>query len=457
MRRPELIAGPALVALFVAGCARGDEGDAPALDASQAPVVYGADTRLEFFEAPSEALRRLASASSLAVLRRSSLDGAGPDGVRVVAPSLGEARGLCEGERFVEQPAAAVCSSVLVDDDLVLLAGHCVEDERSCEDLLFVAGYYHDAPGALHPLRPEDVFACRRIAALPPGSEGGAEALDVAFVQLDRPVGPELAPAVLAARAPLPGEPVTAIGYGEGLPGKIDAEGRWLGPCAAGGACAEAQIDTFAGSSGGGVFDARLELAGIVVSGRQDHELSEQGCLTVRREPASGVAGEGILLAQPVVQALCEGGWPSERLCGASGRCGDGICALGEDEASCPDDCRAAACGDGRCEGGEWRACSMDCPPTAPGHWTCPPAWYGEGDRCDCACGAPDPDCLRSECAPAEGEPGEPETPAPPPRDAGGCSLSGPQRGSRAAALAGALLALLAALSARRSRRGGAR
>ena len=121
------LAPAALIAWSGAGCAQIQESGGSPLDVSSSPVVYGTDSRLEFFEAPSEELRRLAGASSLAVLRRSSLDGSGPDGVRVVAPSAGEAHGLCETERFVEQPAAAVCSSVLVDDDLLLLAGHCIE------------------------------------------------------------------------------------------------------------------------------------------------------------------------------------------------------------------------------------------------------------------------------------------------------------------------------------------
>ncbi|WP_437506368.1 trypsin-like serine peptidase [Sorangium sp. So ce1099] len=451
------LAPAALIAWVGAGCAQvaqvEESGGSP-LDVSSSPVVYGTDSRLEFFEAPSEELRRLAGASSLAVLRRSSLDGSGPDGVRVVAPSLGEARGLCETERFVEQPAAAVCSSVLVDDDLLLLAGHCIESERSCEDLLFVAGYYYDAPGELHPIGLDDVFACRRLALWRPAGEGSDEALDVAFVQLDRPVRAPLAPAVLAPRAPLPDDAVTAIGHGDGLPGKIDAEGRWLGPCASGGPCGEAQIDTFAGSSGGGVFDARRELAGIVVSGRQDHALSEQGCLTVRTELASAPHGEGILLAQPAVEALCLGGWPSQRLCGAPGACGDAICALGEDESTCPADCRAAECGDGRCEAAEWRACGADCPATAPAHWMCPSLWYGEGGRCDCACGAPDPDCLWSDCDPEDGSaPVEPVAPGAPPGDAGACSLPGPQRSHRGAALAAGLLVFLAGLAALTRRR----
>ncbi|WP_437592051.1 trypsin-like peptidase domain-containing protein [Sorangium sp. So ce1000] len=447
------LAALVLASLFGAGCAWEPPGGAQPLDASASPVIYGVDSRLEFFEPPAEELRRLARSSTLAVFRRSSLDGAGPEGVRVMAPGLREARGLCEGARFADQPSAAVCSGVLVDDDLLLVAGHCIEAEASCADLLFAAGYYYDAPGELHALRPDDVFACRRIAYF---QADGEDALDAAFIQLDRPATPSLLPVVLGAGSPSPGDPVVAIGYGEGLPGKIDVEGRWLGACAAGGACAEAQIDAFTGLSGGGVFDALGALAGIVVSGRQDYDVSEDGCLTARVEPASEAKGEKILVAARAVQSLCEQGWPSERLCGRAGACGDAVCAPGEDASSCPVDCRAAACGDGRCEADEWRTCSPDCPPTPPGHWLCPSSWYGEGTQCDCTCMAPDPDCFTGECEPGgESPPGEAVTPEAPARDAGACSLGGAQRSSAYAILAGGLLALRRARRRARPRASG--
>ncbi|MGK4008982.1 serine protease [Sorangium sp. So ce1036] len=439
------LASAALLASVEAGCAEGQAGGAQPLDSSSSPVVYGTDSRREFFEPASEALRRLARSSNLAVFRRSSLDGTDPASVRVAAPSLGEARGLCEDARFVDQPSAAVCSGVLIDEDLLLLAGHCIEGEFSCQDLLFVSGYYYDAPGALHPIRQEDVFACRRLAYWQPGRERGEGALDAAVVQLDRPVQAPLLPAALAAGAPPPDAPVTAIGYGEGLPGKLDVEGRWLESSAPDGGRAEAQVDAFTGSSGGGVFDALHELAGIVVSGRRDYALSEEGCVTVHVEPEAAAKGEGVVLAGRAVQALCEEGWPSERLCGDAGVCGDSICALGEELATCAADCPAAACGDGRCEADEWRTCSLDCGPTPPGHWVCSSLWYAEGAHCDCGCGAPDPDCRAGECGAPEGSaPGEDVTPGDRARDRGGCSVAGAPRRSAGHVLTGvALLALL--------------
>lgn len=52
-----------------------------------------------------------------------------------------------------------------------------------------------------------------------------------------------------------------------------------------------------------------------------------------------------------------DGGSPS-----SDGVCGDGVCDLDEDTASCPDDCPFVGCGDGLCEGAEdLDTCAEDC------------------------------------------------------------------------------------------------
>ncbi len=40
---------------------------------------------------------------------------------------------LCAEEPFVDQPAVASCSGVLIDEDLVLTVGHCFEVEARCD------------------------------------------------------------------------------------------------------------------------------------------------------------------------------------------------------------------------------------------------------------------------------------------------------------------------------------
>ncbi len=71
--------------------------------------------------------------------------------------------------------------------------------------------------------------------------------------------------------------------------------------------------------------------------------------------------------------------------------------AIGRCEAQCVPDCSGKTCGDDGC-GGSCGTCQSGsvceawgkCVPQA---WTCDPHWYAAGDTCDCGCGAPDPDC----------------------------------------------------------------
>ena len=59
---------------------------------------------------------------------------------------------------FSDQPSSAQCSGVLIDDDLVLTAAHCLR-ALPCEEWRLVFGFYYIAPGVLNAIRSEDVFS----------------------------------------------------------------------------------------------------------------------------------------------------------------------------------------------------------------------------------------------------------------------------------------------------------
>ena len=119
---------PLLVALLCAAGCDPDLGPQPAAVASW-PIVYGQDDRLEVYEA-DEPFRGLAQQSAVALLGAPALREREDGSYDVVAPPLGESFSLCEGERFPEQTAAATCSGVLIGDDLVATAGHCLGSGR---------------------------------------------------------------------------------------------------------------------------------------------------------------------------------------------------------------------------------------------------------------------------------------------------------------------------------------
>lgn len=338
-----------------------------------APVVYGDDDRSDWFAHPDEALRALTEASIVALIRPRNLDESDPGDVRITSRLLGPSRDLCEDERFYDQPRAANCSGTLVDSDLVLTAGHCVDDLDDCRNYRFVFDYLYEAEGALRTIvAAEDVYRCAELVVR--RDSGG---VDYAIVRLDRPVHESHAPApVRAGGGPMAaGDEVTVIGFGSGIPAKIDDGGAVLDPRARRLDYFVATTDTFGGNSGSGVFDSdTLELVGVLVRGETDYvEDDDAGCTRVNVLPADGGedGGEDIVYAANAVEAYC-----------ASGR------------------------GGVLCEGpGGWcRACTED--DACVTGWSCAPAPHAPGSAwCGPPCGSDDEcrldhACVEGSCRP---------------------------------------------------------
>jgi hypothetical protein len=278
-------------------------------------IVYGADDRIEYYEAPPNE-QSLASAATVALVPNSY----GPPLV-TMAPELGPALGLCPGEPFANQPAAAFCSGVLIDQDIVLTAGHCVR-LFALTDFSVVFGYYYAAPGHLASTD-ADVYEPVEILAEALDPEGATPRLDYALLRIHPPVAPPHAPARVYVRpSPLAlGDPLLFIGAGGGVPLKLDSGGRVQDPRAAEGDYFLADTDTSAGASGGGAFDERSALVGILARGGTDYAPTSAGCLATVHVANGSSAQEAFTYAGRAVQALCAQQPSASSLCRSD--CGD--------------------------------------------------------------------------------------------------------------------------------------
>ncbi|MET0341740.1 MAG: serine protease [Polyangiales bacterium] len=335
---------------WLVGCADApDLGEAADVTASEQAIIYGSDDRLEVYEHESAVLKGIAASAVVALVPRSRFLQTPAGEFAIFTRPLEQAFQVCADERFAAQPTAADCSGVLIDEDLVLTAGHCFASDDACAQFSFVFDYYYRAPGSLEPIGWGDVYGCRRIAHRSLSSLTAGTRVDYALVQLDRKAAGRT-PVSIRRDALAQGEPLATVGSASGLPAKIDSGSHVLDVRAQQLDYFLLDSDTFAGSSGSGVFDAQGALVGVLVRGGADWvRRPGQDCMVpkvVRLPTDANVPrpdqGEEATYVARALDGLCGAGWPSERLCALATRCGDGFCSAGETRAVCPADCGCA-------------------------------------------------------------------------------------------------------------------
>lgn len=308
----------ALAGSAVAGCAALDDPPPQPDDEVaevESPVIYGTDNRTDVYAHANATLRARAEQATVALMSPSSINLANPNNVTFNSSTLQQSQNLCANQRFLTDPTPAFCSGTLIDDDLVLTAGHCITSASACTSTRFVFKFYRPAAGTLSPITTADVFSCTQIVARQQSTVNGRN-LDYAIVRIDRPATPRFTPAPVrtAAGALSVGQNVAVIGSGSGIPFKIDSGGTVRDVRASTLDYFIASTDTFGGNSGSGVYEMTDHtVAGILVRGETDY-VSNGSCNIVNTCTETGCRGEDITYVRPAVEAYCAVA-TSQRLC----------------------------------------------------------------------------------------------------------------------------------------------
>ena len=208
---------------------------------------------------------------------------------------------------------------MLIDDDLVLTAGHCIERHTPCDSYAYVFNYQLDRADLLarDPRRGRLLAALGSFLRVAPGR--GEYTPDFAVIQLDRPV--EGAHVAALLRPTTAARPARVAGH-DRFRKRLARQNRRGGLGRLTRARSDstifvANVDAFQGHSGSATFDSENRLAGILIGGRAPDYVTLAGETCSRVSVYEDVqAGEVVHNIAPIVSALCADSGDGEDLCG---------------------------------------------------------------------------------------------------------------------------------------------
>ena len=313
------------VLLGATGCgpAAGDTGAPDAMGedvgANQAPVAFGVDDRQDVHAHGYGVLRARARQSTVALMSPGDLNMSNPGNVTFNAHvrTLRVRENLCATERFLDDPAVANCSGTLIDDDLVLTAGHCLNNDWDCANTRFVFKFYRTSASTMELITTQDIFSCQSLVVRQYGTTPDGRTLDYAIARLDRSAVPRFAPApVRLEDSPLStGQRVAVIGASSHIPFKIDSGGLVRTTRSSTLDYFVTNSDVFAGNSGSAVYElSDSTVAGIVVTGDRNDYRANGSCNVVNVCTETTCAVPRATYVRRAIESLCAVA-PQQKVC----------------------------------------------------------------------------------------------------------------------------------------------
>lgn len=212
--------------------------------------------------------------------------------------SLRSGLNFCSDERFNEMPSLSDCSGVLVADDLILTAGHCMEDKTDCTNKSWVFDFDHQS--SLYGnedevlLAQNKIYKCQSVVSFSNEKSSG-NYIDYALIKLDRKVTDRDPLPIKRVNFPKVSKNVAVIGHPLGMP-KVMVDGITT---ALDFSSINQKIDsdTFSGNSGSPLIDLNSgSVVGILIRGDVDLEFDiDSGCNRIKKCVMKKCKGETFL------------------------------------------------------------------------------------------------------------------------------------------------------------------
>ncbi len=242
------------------------------LVASTDRVIYGTDDRRDLYEVNDRFIIDQAESTATFSLR-GLINPLGNGDFQISQGTLGNSLKLCPGTKYEDQPSIGACSATLISPKHLLTAGHCMPDQKRCEEIYLLFGFHVYSPGEYMKVAPaRDVYRCKKLLV-----RNQDDYLDFALIELDREVS-DRRPVNLGIKEKVPkGHKVRLIGYPDGLPSKV----------VSGASVRSSQnlkfvsnVDAFKGNSGSAIFsESTGNMVGVLFAGNNDYIFNNRrGC-----------------------------------------------------------------------------------------------------------------------------------------------------------------------------------
>lgn len=188
-----------------------------------------------------------------------------------------------EGIRFLDQPRPGFCTGFLIAPDVIVTAGHCINDKTQLSEAAWVFDFTNDAP--YNPSTKEVTINSSNVyrgVEILDSKYTGIGKEDYCFIRLDRPTGRK--PYKFRTGGSISfSDMVVSIGSPSGLPLKVSDSGRVINNNISGMPQAFMNnLDLFGGNSGGPIFNKNGFIEGITVWGPKEEYYVDNTTNTLR-------------------------------------------------------------------------------------------------------------------------------------------------------------------------------